>query len=451
MGLLNASQRSYYEGADGVQNSGDENYGNYQFTSLKDIINQFIITYIGENKIISKARRTDVAFHAQRALAEFSFDTFKSIKSLSLEVPNTLTLALPQDYVNYTKISWVDGAGVKRIIYPLSKTSNPLQLQQNTDGSFKYETNTWLNPTTGLYEEYGINSTSTTSATGSFESQKPLKRYHKEIRVDVTGATRVNPGNGNNNTNYLFYTPNPGPNGINDMKMYFHGTIEGIEVGQTIFAPGIPKNTTVASVFETTTGNYRGTSITMTNPDYEADLLLTVPTGTAGRPLNTMKKNTQVIIVDLNTESTAWKNYRAHTPSTTADDYDDKDKWYNDGKRYGIDPQHAQNNGSYYIDNNTGLIHFSSFLSAKTIVLDYLSDSLGTDEEMKVHKFAEEAMYKCIAHAMLAARANVPEYLVNRFKKEKFAAKRVAKLRLSNIKIEELSQILRGKSKQIKH
>jgi len=84
-------------------------------------------------------------------------------------------------------------------------------------------------------------------------------------------------------------------------------------------------------------------------------------------------------------------------------------------------------------------------------VLDYISDSLGTDQEMIVHKFAEEAMYKCIAHAILATRANTPEYLVNRFKKEKFAAKRVAKLRLSNIKIEELSQILRGKSKQIKH
>ena len=84
-------------------------------------------------------------------------------------------------------------------------------------------------------------------------------------------------------------------------------------------------------------------------------------------------------------------------------------------------------------------------------MLDYVSDSLGTDEEMIVHKFAEEAMYKCIAHAILATRANTPEYLVNRFKKEKFAAKRVAKLRLSNIKIEELSQILRGKSKQIKH
>jgi hypothetical protein len=35
--------------------------------------------------------------------------------------------------------------------------------------------------------------------------------------------------------------------------------------------------------------------------------------------------------------------------------------------------------------------------------------------------------------------------------KEKFAAIRKAKLRLSSLKIEELTQILRGKSKQIKH
>jgi hypothetical protein len=45
----------------------------------------------------------------------------------------------------------------------------------------------------------------------------------------------------------------------------------------------------------------------------------------------------------------------------------------------------------------------------------------------------------------------MPEYLVNRFKKEKRAAIRQAKLRLSNIKIEELTQTLRGKSKHIKH
>jgi hypothetical protein len=37
--------------------------------------------YVGEDKIIPKARRVDVAFHAQRALAELSFDTFKSFKA----------------------------------------------------------------------------------------------------------------------------------------------------------------------------------------------------------------------------------------------------------------------------------------------------------------------------------------------------------------------------------
>ena len=122
-----------------------------------------------------------------------------------------------------------------------------------------------------------------------------------------------------------------------------------------------------------------------------------------------------------------------------------------DGARYGLDPQHAQANGSFYIDNRLGKIHFSSNISSRTVILDYISDSLGTDGEMQVHKFAEEAMYKWIAHAILATRANTQEYLVNRFKKERFAAVRTAKLRLSNIKLEEITQIFRGKSKQIKH
>ena len=121
------------------------------------------------------------------------------------------------------------------------------------------------------------------------------------------------------------------------------------------------------------------------------------------------------------------------------------------GERYGLDPQHAQVNGSYYIDELRGKINFSSNLSGKTIVLDYISDSLGTDGEMQVHKFAEEAMYKSIMYAILSTRANTPEYIVRRYKKERFASIRQAKLRLSNIKLEEITQIFRGKSKHIKH
>jgi hypothetical protein len=70
---------------------------------------------------------------------------------------------------------------------------------------------------------------------------------------------------------------------------------------------------------------------------------------------------------------------------------------------------------------------------------------------MQVHKFAEEAMYKYIAHAILSGKKNIPEYIIARFKKEARASKRNAKLRLSNIKLEEITQILRGKSKWIKH
>ena len=120
------------------------------------------------------------------------------------------------------------------------------------------------------------------------------------------------------------------------------------------------------------------------------------------------------------------------------------------GRRYGLDPEHAQMNGSFYIDNLRGKIHFGSALSGETIILHYVSDGLGTDSEMVVHKFCEEACYKHIMYGVLSGRSNIPEYIVQRFKKERFAETRKAKIRLSNIKIEEFTQVLKGLSKQIK-
>ena len=292
MGLLDSTTgASYYAGSD---------LGNYQFTSLQNIIDQFMIAYVGEDKIISKIRRPDVVFHAKRGLQEFSFDVFKSTKAYEIEVPSTLAMPLPQDYVNYVKLTWSDGSGIEHIIYPTSKSSNPSNLAQTTDGASPYYTFT------------------------------------------------------------------------ND------------------------------------------------------ELVLT-------------------------TESDTSANYESVSPAENQDDYDDDDYDVLVGERYGLDPQHAQVNGSFYIDEIRGFIHFSSNISGKTVILKYISDSLGTDDEMQVHKFAEEAIYKYIAYAILSTRANTPEYIVQRFRREAFAAKRQAKLRLSNIKIEEITQVLRGKSKHIKH
>ena len=85
------------------------------------------------------------------------------------------------------------------------------------------------------------------------------------------------------------------------------------------------------------------------------------------------------------------------------------------------------------------------------IVLEYISDGLAYDLDTRVPKMAEEAMYLSISYNLLANRANVSEGMIARFKKDKRAALRNAKIRLSNIKLEEIVQVMRGQSKWIKH
>ena len=97
-----------------------------------------------------------------------------------------------------------------------------------------------------------------------------------------------------------------------------------------------------------------------------------------------------------------------------------------------------------------GKISFSSNLVDKLIVLEYISDGLAYDLDSRVPKLAEEAMYAYILHALISTRINQPEYIVQRLRKEKSAKLRNAKIRLSNIKLDEIVQVMRGKSKWIK-
>ena len=60
-------------------------------------------------------------------------------------------------------------------------------------------------------------------------------------------------------------------------------------------------------------------------------------------------------------------------------------------------------------------------------------------------------MYAAILYSIISTRANQPEYIVQRLKKDRYAKLRNAKIRLSNIKLEEITQVMRGKSKWIKH
>jgi len=120
------------------------------------------------------------------------------------------------------------------------------------------------------------------------------------------------------------------------------------------------------------------------------------------------------------------------------------------GQRYGNDPQNAQRNGWFNMNERDGVIAFSSNLKDRLIILDYISDGLAYDLDSRIPKMAEDALYAHILYSILAGRINQPEYVIQRLKRDRSAKLRNAKIRLSNIKLSEIVQVMRGKSKWIK-
>ena len=508
MGLLKGTtHKEYYESS---------HFGNYQFTSLEEIIAQFQIAYVGEDKIISKIQRADIVFHAMRALQEFSFDTFKSIKAQQIALPPTLIMPLPHDYVNYTKISWVDSSGIKHPLYLTNSTSNPFQIRQEdngdysfpqlvTDGGIVQNGSFDINPTSndGSWTRNAIPSNQGDKMGGYAGGNGKIEFFHRSRKSHV-GATVNAWGHvmaiwqelDVSDRDYL---------DLSALGQAVNATQASDQTGTAVLRVGLSTQAPDEATGNPPSGSNFNPSQISTNMNIEKfDLFNTqnnrsyvewsAADGLVSKSMESinvadhdiiyivivsyqdftalaattnfgaLSNVDDVSVIDSGfnkylsspdgneTESSTWQSYKSTTPSeNNNDDYEDDTYWPMNGERYGLDPQHAQANGSFYIDNRIGNIHFSSNISGKTVILDYISDSLGTDGEMQVHKFAEEAIYKWIAYAILSTRANTPEYLVQRFKKERFAETRKAKLRLSSIKIEELTQILRGKSKQIKH
>lgn len=284
----------------------EENYGSYAYIKLYDIVNNFMTAYVGTDKIISDIKRTDVIFHAKRGLQEFSYDVLKSIKSQELTIPPNLSVVIPQDYVNYVKISRIDKDGVKHIIYPGMLSGNPYSMPiQDTEGI----------PIQDTFDQNIIGSS-------IIEERWDSNHNHEII----------------NNENYF-----------------------------------------------------------------------------------------------------------------SSDFYNNNNISRRLGQRYGMQTSNANINGTFMINDREGKISFSSDLVGSIILLEYISDGLAYDLDTRVPKLAEEAMYAYIMHSVISNRQNQPEYLVQRLKQEKFAKIRNAKIRLSNIKLDEFTKVLRGQYKWIKH
>ena len=300
-----------YGNRDAFGEAVEDNYDSYSYIKLNEIINNFQVAYVGTGKLIPSCKRTDIIFHAKRGLQEFSYDTLKSIKSQELSIPPSLSVVIPQDYVNYVKASWIDPLGVKRPIYPANNL-----------------------------------------------------------------------------------TINPGAMPLQDSE-------------------GVPTQDNFGE-------NLEGTSITEARWALADD--------------NIINGNLNSNLINNQFDSLRREEFGMGY-----------------GQRYGMDPQYAQTNGWFTINHREGKMSFSSDLAGALIVLEYISDGLAYDLDTKVPKMAEEAMYAHISHAVIASRINQPEYVVRRLKQEKSAKLRNAKIRLSNIKLDEIVQVMRGQSKWIKH
>lgn len=312
--VLDGGQYGNTPAEEAIGDAVEENYGTYQYVKLSDIIDNYMVGYVGDGKIIQTAKKSDILFFAKRSLQEFSYDTLKSIKSQELTIPPSLSLVIPQDYVNYVSISWIDNHGVKRPLYP------------------------------------------------------------------------------NNNL-----TTNPYSKLLQDEK-------------------GIPTQDNFGQSLE-------GTSLTVERwKETNENRLLN------GEALDQF-------------DNLAYGMYGNDFGSGPWD-------W---GRLYGLDPQYSQSNGWFGINERDGLFTFSSNLVDRLIVIEYISDGLAYDLDTRVPKMAEEAMYLSISYNLLANRANTSEGIIARFKKDKRAALRNAKIRLSNIKLTEIVQVMRGKSKWLKH
>lgn len=121
----------------------DANWGNYQYITMEEVINDFLLVYVGDDKIINKVDRNEVVFYAKRALQELHYDALKEVRGFEFEVPAGLKFALPIDFVSETKIGLVGPSGEAHPIMPNRHLRIPTAVLQDnsTDKLILFDNN----------------------------------------------------------------------------------------------------------------------------------------------------------------------------------------------------------------------------------------------------------------------------------------------------------------------
>ena len=124
------SQYQYYQ--NGGNQPEDANWGSYQYVSLYDIVNNFLLMYAGNHSLVNNEERFKILFHAKRAVQELNYDAFKQIKVLELTVDDTLRYILPSDYVNWVRVNLYKDGYLRPLTENIQILSSLAYLQDQT-------------------------------------------------------------------------------------------------------------------------------------------------------------------------------------------------------------------------------------------------------------------------------------------------------------------------------
>lgn len=105
-----------------VYYENEDNWGDYAFVALEDIVNNFTQNYTGDSSLLGYVPRSKIIYQAKQGIKQFTFEALRQIKVVELELGETNDVILPPNYVSYVRISWVDK--VTGQIHPMSLNKN---------------------------------------------------------------------------------------------------------------------------------------------------------------------------------------------------------------------------------------------------------------------------------------------------------------------------------------
>ena len=165
------TQFEYYQ--NNGNNPTNENWGSYQYVSLQDIVNNFMLMYQGNHELINNLDRYQVIFHAKRGIQELNYDAMKEIKILQIDIDANYRYVLPSDFVNWVRISqFKDG-----ILYPLTEN-----IQTNWSTAYLQDNNSNI-----LFDQDG-------NALSPQDSELDLTRATRGIYLNDGSAFNNQPG-----------------------------------------------------------------------------------------------------------------------------------------------------------------------------------------------------------------------------------------------------------------